>query len=459
MIALYKKTPESLKYKILTFFRYFGDAFFYPFFALHLQALGFTKTNIGFILALIPIISAIVHPFYGYFTKNIELTKKCLMVVGIVESVLILALGFTTSFPIIILIVCFMALFGASHYSMLDTLLSAQATAEGKNYSTFRVWGSIAYIIATTIAGWVINISSYQVSFTLACIFFNTSAVLYLFLKKKCFNASMVESQSFIHRLKSVLSAPDVIAFSLFFMLLMGTNYASDNFLGNYFQSRGVTVSQYGLIFSYQVCFEVATLFLLSKFAKKFKSSHLLLLSVICLIVRLLANGFYLPLPISIAMVAFRGIGYGIVLATAYQFISKLVPEENSSISIMVMLFFYALYVSVFNIFNGYLIDTFSFKTFYFVNTGLAFITLLLALWRIVKERKLKNVSNVTQNWINNQHFKKEMQLFAKKGILWYNFFCRFNTKRLKKYKGDKNEQICLLIQRRQNLNDQSSWW
>ena len=84
---------ERMKYYILTFIRYLGDAFFYPFFALYLH----TKDNvgearIGILIALTPLIGLVANPIFSKICKNFKILKSVLGIIGILEAIMICVL-------------------------------------------------------------------------------------------------------------------------------------------------------------------------------------------------------------------------------------------------------------------------------------------------------------------------------------------------------------------------------
>ncbi|MDD3348838.1 MAG: MFS transporter, partial [Bacilli bacterium] len=74
---------EITKYKLNAAIRYFGDAFFYPFFALYLINSGLTESKIGFILSITPIIAIIANPIYSHLCQDIKTTRKVLRIITI----------------------------------------------------------------------------------------------------------------------------------------------------------------------------------------------------------------------------------------------------------------------------------------------------------------------------------------------------------------------------------------
>ena len=67
---------ESTKLKILVFLRYLGDSFFYPFLSLYLNSLLFGESKIGFLIALVPLISIIMNPLYSKAIRNSKILNK-----------------------------------------------------------------------------------------------------------------------------------------------------------------------------------------------------------------------------------------------------------------------------------------------------------------------------------------------------------------------------------------------
>ena len=67
---------EKYKYYFLTFIRFLGDSFFYPFFALYLHSKeGIGEGRIGVLIAIIPFIGLIANPILSKICKNFKILK------------------------------------------------------------------------------------------------------------------------------------------------------------------------------------------------------------------------------------------------------------------------------------------------------------------------------------------------------------------------------------------------
>ena len=66
---------EKIKYYLLTFIRYFGDSFFYPFFSLYLYSKeNIAESKVGILVALTPLIGLLANPLFSKICKNFKTT-------------------------------------------------------------------------------------------------------------------------------------------------------------------------------------------------------------------------------------------------------------------------------------------------------------------------------------------------------------------------------------------------
>jgi len=372
---------EITKYKLNAAIRYFGDAFFYPFFALYLINSGLTESKIGFILSITPIIAIIANPIYSHLCQDIKTTRKVLRIITIMEALIIIGISFSTNFYLVSGLVILLSLFGSSHYGLLDSLTAVYASETKINYTNIRIFGSIAYIIATTLGGFVIQYLGFQFCFIIASTAFILSGLMYHFLKPIELNETEQEKEK--PRYRILFQNKDFVFYALFYVVMIGTTVSGEAFFPTYLESRGITSNQYGLIFSYFVLFEVVTIIVLNKYFKKVNYHLLLTIYTILTSIRLLVNFLYLPVTIVVLFSALRGIANAVVLFGSFHYIIKLVGEKSVTMAFMLMVFLQSIYVAIFNNINGTIIEMSSYKTFYLVNMSISICITLLAIFRL----------------------------------------------------------------------------
>ena len=381
---------EVTKYKLLSAIRYLGDSFYYPFISLYLVSCNLLESNIGFILSITPLVSIFTNPIYTKLCKNVKTTKNILTIITVIEALIIFTISFSNSFYLISALVFLLALFGTSHYGLMDSLITIFATKNNESFSKIRIFGSIAYVIGTTAGGYVIKLGGFHLCFGIACLLFVLSGFLYYSIKP-------MEEQQIINerpKYRDLLKNKEYLLFALFYVVFIGMMYASDYFFPVYLETRGITSSQYGLIYSYYVTLEVIVLFLLTRIKKQINNNLLLALATLFMLIRQIVN--YLNAPIAIVIIAsgFRGISWAIILHISYKYVVDLLGEKLGTIGIMTMTLFQSLLIFILNNVDGTLIEKYqSYKPFYMLMIVLAILACIIQIFRLMVYKR-KEVNN-----------------------------------------------------------------
>ena len=382
---------ETNKYKILATIRYLGDGLFYPFFALYLRSREMTESHIGFILSISPLLAILMNPIYSKICKRPKDTKNVLMIITILEGLCIASIAYLKDFYVISAITLLMAIFGACHYGLMDALTALYADQAKINYSSIRLFGSAAYIVATTVGGLICN-TSFQLSFILSGVLFVLSGLIYHILTpmvaKENIDEAQIEEKEEVP-FSIVLKNKELWFFGLVYMLLLGTTKITDNFFSVYLESRGLGAKEYGLIYSYFVLFEVISLIAFDKLLKKNANTYLwFFISCICLLTRTFVNYLYLPIIVVVLITCLRGFRYAIILHITYAKAIDIVGEKASTKAIMFLTLLYSIFVFAFNNIGGLVIEEYSYKTFYMMGIILVLFTMLLIVIKLIVDKK-----------------------------------------------------------------------
>lgn len=381
------KINETKKYQLLSFIRYLGDGLFYPFFSLYLSSTGLLESKIGFILSISPLIGIIMNPIYSKFCKSMEKTRKCLRTISILEAIIIITIPFFNNFYVLSTLAFFMAIFGSCHYGLMDSLCAVYCNDKKINFSSIRVFGSSAYIIATAIGGFICEYIGYKTTFIISGSAFIIGALIYECL---CPIYTTVKKEEITTKYKDLFKNKHFVFFLIFYFLFMGNFFTNNNFYGVYLESRGVTKDLYGFVYSYFVIFEVVILIFLNKKGKKFSHNQLLVIASISIFIMLFANYLYLPIPIVLALSAFRGIGFGIALHVSYDHIVSIVSKKDATLAIMLCTLLQQIFVVMFNNIGGNIIEHSSYKTYYLCASIVGIIVIFISLLRLFIYKKEK---------------------------------------------------------------------
>ena len=376
---------EVTKYKLLSTIRYLGDSFYYPFISLYLVSCNLLESNIGFILSITPLVSIFTNPIYTKICKNVKTTKNVLGIITILEALIIFTISFSKNFYLISALVFLLALFGTSHYGLMDSLMSIFASKNNESFSRIRIFGSIAYVIGTTIGGYVVNFGGFTLCFGIATILFILSGFLYFYIKPMKEDATKIATP----RYKDLLKNKEYMLFALFYIVFIGMMNSSDHFFSVYLESRGITSSEYGMIYSYYVFLECIVLFILGRCKKKLNNDLLLLLAAIFMLLRQIVNYMNAPIIFVILASGFRGISWAIILHIAYRYVVDILGDVLGTIGIMTMTLFQSLLIFILNNVDGNLIEKYqSYKPFYMLMIVLAVIALIIQIIRFIINNK-----------------------------------------------------------------------
>lgn len=362
---------EKYKYYLLTFIRYLGDSFFYPFFALYLHTKdSIGESKIGILIAITPFIGIIANPIFSKICKNFRILKNVLGVIGIIEAVVICVLLKADNFYTLLIFTILLSLFGSCHYGLFDSLLTIFSKENNINYSNIRVWGSIAYIVGTILAGVVIKKFEYDLSFYICAFCFFLASFLYFILKPIYKGDKIEEKRNF----KAILKNKEFILYLIFYMLFYGVLKTSNNYYSLLLESRGLSSVVYGQNYALFVFVEVVLLIIFDKINKKLNYKVLLGLAIVSLTIMSFVNASKLPSIILIIFSMLRGVSWGIALHVSNKVIVSLLGLKNTTLGTMMLDLCYSIVVIIINTSGGYIIEGTSYNMFYLILAAIASI-------------------------------------------------------------------------------------
>ncbi|MBU1145267.1 MAG: MFS transporter [Firmicutes bacterium] len=358
---------ETIKFKIFYFVRYFGDAFFYPFMSIYFISKGMSEHNLGFILAITPITTILVNPLWNFIVKDMKISRFILKIMTLIEGALIILLTQISGFELYALVICLIAFFCSPFISIQDGYTATFTDKMKIEYSSIRIHASIAYVIASAIAGYVILYLGFDVLFITSGIFFGLTALIAIWIKpiEKAIPRGEKPKRDF----KTLLKNKDFFKYLVFYTLVIGSVRIGDSFFGVYLiQERALSTTAYGLLYSAFVFVEVLTLRFLMTKGNFTSEKTLFLLASSMFALRFLVYGFNLPLEIVIIVTMLRGISGGIFIFANIKYIIKIVRVENITTAILMVMLAFSIYTALGNMLAGRFIETSGYNWLYLIN-------------------------------------------------------------------------------------------
>jgi PPP family 3-phenylpropionic acid transporter len=136
------------------YFLYYGViGIFLPFIPAYLRALGLSMTQVGALLALVPLLGLITPPIAGRIADRTGHPERVLRAVSVGAMLGFAPLLIARSFPALVLSLGAYAAFVACAVPLVDTLTLRHVAREGGSYSHVRLFGSAGFVLASASFG------------------------------------------------------------------------------------------------------------------------------------------------------------------------------------------------------------------------------------------------------------------------------------------------------------------
>jgi PPP family 3-phenylpropionic acid transporter len=366
-------TTESTKFKIFYFIRYFGDALFYPFMTLYFISKGISEHQLGIILAITPITTILVNPMWNYVVKDSRISQLVLKIMTVIEGVLIIVVTQITGFELYALIICLIAFFCSPFIAIQDAFTATYANNNQIEYASLRIYASIAYVLATTVAGIVVLYLNYEYLFIVSGIFFLATAIIAIWIKPlEQIKATDAKPK---RNFRSLMKNKNFFKYLTFYTIVVGSVRIGDSFFSVYITNDlGLSAMGMGVVYSAFVLVEVLTIRFLTVKGNQYDEKKLFYFATMLFLLRFISYSFNFPLPIVILMTMIRGVSWGIFIYTHIKYIIKIVKMENITMAVLIITLLYSIFTGVGSILAGAFIETNGYSNFFILQTALIFL-------------------------------------------------------------------------------------
>ena len=141
---------------------YYGAIFFFigafmPYFPVWLEWRGMSPSEISLVFALPTFVRILSTPVISYAADRLGNTRTILIILALGSLGTIIALFWATSFNMILLNALIFALFWTSIMPLTEAITMTGVRRDGLDYGRIRLWGSLAYIVASFAGGIIIQ--------------------------------------------------------------------------------------------------------------------------------------------------------------------------------------------------------------------------------------------------------------------------------------------------------------
>ncbi|MBI4194608.1 MAG: MFS transporter [Betaproteobacteria bacterium] len=156
----------ALPYRRLAGFYFFYFAYlgtFAPFFSLYLKGVGISPVEIGVLMSL-PQVTRIIAPhLWSWLADRGASRMRVVRLTGFAGLVCFLGVFADTAFALLFLVLLAMTFFWSAALPLVEATTLSHLGEETARYGRIRVWGSVGFIVAVVVVGYLLDMFAVSV--------------------------------------------------------------------------------------------------------------------------------------------------------------------------------------------------------------------------------------------------------------------------------------------------------
>ena len=271
------------------FFYYFFVGLFTPYWGLYLQDLKFNAVEIGALLSLFHFSRIIAPNFWGWLADHTGQRAKWIRLSSFLGVLGFFGVFWADTFYLMFFTMMAMSIFTSSTLPLAESLtLSHLSTSkENNSYSRIRLWGSVGFITAAFLLGYLIDIFSIKTLVWGLLVAQLTIFILTFYIPEKKEQIIYPVKRSIL----DVIKNREVIAMLLGSGLMVSSHGLLYNFYSIFLTENNYSSFAIGALWSTGVIFEIFIFILMPKILKKINLKKILLISLALAVLRFFLIG------------------------------------------------------------------------------------------------------------------------------------------------------------------------
>lgn len=315
---------QAVYLKCLITFYYAINGVILPYFPVLFQQQGFLYWQIGVLLAMGAVVNTLTQSLWGYICDKMQTVKRIMLLQLFISAVLSIFVFRLQSFLGLLVALTAFFTFYRPLPSLIDTLIVNAVKDNPSQYGSYRMYGSLGFLVSVFASGFVlnglgINNGPYLVTALIALTF--------------CFalpigDAKYICAPPSFRSFTSLTKQPQVLSFLIVATLLGTTQVANDNFISVHLKNIGASIQETGLAWTIGVSSEVLAFIVLSRLGKNLMPLRLLPY-ISCLYgLRWLLMSFITDIKVILVIQILHGLCFALFISMVMQHLLKIVPDE-----------------------------------------------------------------------------------------------------------------------------------
>jgi len=321
-------------------FTYGAMGMMLPLIGQYLHKIGFSGSEIGFIMATGTGVAIFASIFWGDIYNNSRNKKRVILILCLATAIISVSLAFIDIYLL------FLTAFGILYFfqSPVLALQDAMTLEDDQLFGAIRKWGAIGFAGGNLIASMVVSLMGLKSIFYLYSIGYVTAAVMVgsiLIVNKQKHIINKLDSSNIASitdkgKYRELLVNKKFVLLIISAFFVSGTNVANNTYFGFLYVAGGGMLAGIGIAFLLMVGSEAAFMAWSDKLADKFTLERTILVSMIISALRYLMYSTVPSNEVLIFTFFLQGMVNGIVLVEFVRYISKLVETRLLGMAVSV---------------------------------------------------------------------------------------------------------------------------
>lgn len=261
---------------------YFFVGAFVPYWGLYLQSEHFSAADIGILMSLFQISRIFAPNFWGWLADHTGKRAQWIKLTAFLGLCGFTAVFWAHGFFWLFFVMAALSIFTSSTLPLAESLTLAHLATTNGHYSRIRMWGSLGFIVAAVMLGFMIDVAGIQ-----SLLWFLFAVQMTLFILSYTLLDPKVAPHAHDHySIWQVVRQPNVIALLVGCSLMVTAHGVLYNFYSIYLSEHGYSKGMIGLLWSVGVICEIGIFMLMPKIMAHFRLKTILLISLVLAVIR-----------------------------------------------------------------------------------------------------------------------------------------------------------------------------
>jgi MFS transporter, PPP family, 3-phenylpropionic acid transporter len=264
------------------FIYYFFVGAFVPYWGLYLQSEQFSAADIGILMSLFQISRIFAPNLWGWLADHTKQRVVWIKLTAFLGLLGFVAVFWAHGFWWLFFVMLSLSLFTSSTLPLSESLTLAHLATTNGHYSKIRMWGSLGFIFASVILGFMIDAYSIK---SLLWALLGVQIILFA-LTFKLPDAIVAPHAQDEFSIWQIIKQPVVVALLLGCALMVTAHGVLYNFYSIYLAEHGYSKGMIGLLWSLGVICEIGIFMLMPKLMARFSLKTIMLTSLALAVLR-----------------------------------------------------------------------------------------------------------------------------------------------------------------------------